>query len=98
MVIFFEIIKAIFFGLTILVWVFYLRWKYLWLADGQTQQLQQLLMPWYMVFCGIMLGYMIAHVWAWTLQNEEDKKKIYIKSFIIGIGLWLCLALVYIFV
>lgn len=56
-------------------------------------------MPGYLVFCGLMLGYLTAHIWN---ANSEDSEKhpnnaIAIRSFIIGIGAGFILAIVYIF-
>lgn len=98
MAIFYEIIKAVFFALTIAVGVFRLRGDVLWLSDPLTQQLQTYIMPGYLLLCGVMLGYLIAHIWAGTQETEEASTKIYTKSFLIGIVLGIILSVVYMYV
>jgi len=55
-------------------------------------------MPGYLLFCGLMVGYLFAHIrggnddeMSWTVVM----KKIYVKSFIVGIIVWLVLAIAY---
>lgn len=98
MAIFYEVIKAVFFAFTVAIGVFHLRWDVLWISDPLTEQLQTYIMPWYMLFCGIMLWYLIAHIRAGTKETEEWTTSVYIKSFLIGIILWIILAVVYMYI
>lgn len=71
------------------------------LFDAEIENLLKLtLVPWYLICCGLIIGYLIATLWAGrpTYQDFDNKEKIAIKSFIIGIVLWLVFAFVYIFV
>lgn len=97
MSVFYDIIKAIFFIQTVIVGIFYLRGKFLGIADPTSQMLQSYLMPGYMLFCGIMLGYLIAHIWSGTHTDKDAITGIYIKSFIIGIILGLGLSFAYMY-
>lgn len=93
----YEIIKGVFFALTLVVGLFYLRWAFF--LEGEVyNQAQQLLMPWYMLFCGLMMGYLIAHVWIANREKDMPTTGVYIKSFMIGIILGLGLSLSYMFV
>ncbi len=59
--------------------------------------IKEVLLPGYLIFCGIMIGYIIAAIWKnkssgdFTLLQEN----IFKKSFIIGIIIGLILALSY---
>jgi len=97
MAIFFEVLKGIFFFLTLLVALFFLRWDVI-LSKEYYFVVKQIIMPWYLLFCGLMLGYVISHIWTGNKDEVEQKNKIYVKSFIIGIVIGLVLALTYVFV
>lgn len=61
--------------------------------------LKEVLMPGYLVFCGIMVGYLIAVIWQWKTPWSGEliiKESIFKKSFIIGIGVGLILAVCYV--
>lgn len=60
-----------------------------------------ILMPGYLVFCGIMIGYLIALIWAGKDTEAlatQVKEQILKKSFIIGVVIGLILAMSYIFI
>ena len=96
MVIFYDVLKFIFLFLTIFVGIFYLRGEYLF--QGQFySSVFQILMPGYLLFAGLMVGYLVANIWEHNKTTEVDTKSIYIKSFIIGIVLGLILAFLYMF-
>jgi hypothetical protein len=48
--------------------------------------IKTILVPGYLVFCGLMIGYLISTLWNGRLQykDDTDKEKIAIKSFVIG--------------
>lgn len=52
-------------------------------------------MPGYLIVTGLMVWNLVAHIWS---KREFDENKVYSKSFIIGIILWVILALVYMFI
>lgn len=95
MAFFLEICKWIFFFITTVLWLFFLRWK-----DIVNLQsfvvIKEILMPGYLVFCGIMLWYILARINIWYNENHNDEAKIYTKYFLIWIGLWIVLAIIYI--
>lgn len=55
-------------------------------------------MPGYLIFCGMMFGYIIARLRLGYEEEHPQKAKIYIKSFIIGISMGILLAVLYIFI
>ena len=57
---------------------------------------RDILLPGYMIFSWIMLGYILAHI---QIGYEEDKSqatKIYTKFFLIGVWIGLLLGIIYI--
>lgn len=63
--------------------------------------LKLIFMPGYLLFCGIMIGYLIALIWSakdTSATSDVIKEKILKKSFIIGIVVGLILAMSYIFI
>lgn len=96
MKIFFEAIKWIFFFLSIAVGIFFLRWDILFNADSY-EIIKQVIMPWYLLFTGIIIGYII-------YQFKDNKKTIFessenkrlIKTFLVGTGIGIILAILYI--
>lgn len=97
MSVFFEFIKWIFFFLTIVVGLFFLRGTIL-IAPEYYMIVKQLLMPGYLVFCGMMFGYIIARLRLGYEEEHPQKTKIYVRSFIIGISFGVLLAVFYIFI
>lgn len=94
---FFEFIKWIFFFLTIVVGLFFLRGAIL-IYPAYYPIVKQLLLPGYLIFCGMMFGYIIARLWLGYEEEHPQKTKIYIRSFIIGISIGIFLAVMYIFI
>lgn len=97
MTIFFEFIKGIFFFLTIVVGLFFLRGSII-VGPEYYAVVKEILMPGYLVFCGMMFGYIIARLRLGYDEEHPQKTKIYIRSFIIGITIWILLAVMYIFI
>ena len=97
--IFFKILRGFFLFLTIVIGVVYLRGDLLFSAQN-FQLIKTILVPGYLVFCGLIIGYLIATLWAGREQYQDfdDKEKIAIKSFIIGIVVGILLAVIYLFV
>ena len=94
---FFEIIKGIFFFLTVVVGLFLLRGSVIFGPEYQLL-IKQILMPGYLVFCGTMFGYIIARIQLGYDDEHPHKNKIYVRSFIIGIIIGMVLAITYMFI
>lgn len=93
----FEILKVVFFFFTMLVGLFFVRWDII-IAAEYYQITKQFLMPAYLVFCGIMFGYILFRVTLWYDEENPNKHKIQIRSYIIGISVGVILAVLYILV
>lgn len=93
----FEILKVVFFFFSILIWLFYVRWNLI-ISPEYYQIVKQLLMPGYLVFCGIMFGYIVFRVTLWYDEDSPNRHKIQIRSYIIGISIGVILAVLYILV
>lgn len=92
---FYAIVKILYYIITVFVGVFFLRGELLFNEYYTT--ILEYIIPWYLVLCGIMFGYIVSKLW---LLNEDDVTKhnsILLKSFVIGIILWVWLSLSYIF-
>jgi hypothetical protein len=53
-------------------------------------------MPGYLIFCGIMLGYVLARINIWYNEHHDDETKVYTKYFLIWTSIWIVLAILYI--
>ncbi|HMT00933.1 MAG TPA: hypothetical protein PKD96_00355 [Candidatus Absconditabacterales bacterium] len=103
MAIFFEILKGLFFLSSVVIAVFYLNGGQILTVFGVQSEvyemLKVLMMPGYLILCGLMLGYIIAHLRIVQQDDDEQPRQgIYVKSFIIGIFLGIVLALISLFV
>lgn len=85
----YRIIKAIYFVLTIGVGIFFMRWKNVFPDLYDT--IVTYIMPWYVVLCGLMIGYLVAHIRISMEMDDSRIQTIYLQSFIIGIILWAAL-------
>lgn len=100
MSILFQVLRWAFYFMTFLLGSFLLRGELLLGADIFSK-VKIVFMPGYLLFCGVMVGYVIALIWsgkdttAWADQLKEEILK---KSFIIGIVVGLILAMSYIFI
>ncbi|MFA7717407.1 MAG: hypothetical protein WC875_01725 [Candidatus Absconditabacterales bacterium] len=97
MAIFFEVIKGIFFFLTIMVGLFFLRGSIL-ISPEYYTIVKQLLIPGYLVFCGMMFGYIMSRLRLGYDEDHPQKMKIYVRSFITGVIIGIVLAVIYIFI
>lgn len=93
----FEVLKWLFFFVTIIVSLFFLRWDVV-LSEQYFFVVKQILIPWYLLLCWNMFGYIIANIRSWNDSENQQRKKIYTKSFIIWIVIWTVLACSYIFI
>jgi hypothetical protein len=97
--IFFKVLRGFFLFLTIVVGVIYLRGDLLFSPSNFTL-IKTILIPGYLIFCGLIIGYLIATLRAGRSEYEDfdNKEKIAIKSFIIGITSGVILAILYLFI
>jgi len=56
---------------------------------------KQILMPGYLLFSGLMIGYIIAHLWSGNDDENPKRDKIFVNSFLIGLGIGIFLAITY---
>lgn len=96
MIIFYELIKIIFLLLTVLIAIFFLRGNYI-LPDKTFTFVGEILLPLYLLLCGIMIGYLIAQIMLAKGDEQTLPSRIYVKSFTIGIIIGIIGALLYIF-
>lgn len=95
----FEVIKWFYFLMSIFVWIFFLRWSYIF-SESVFKTLWYLLMPFYLILSWLIVGYIIASVMKINVpsNNHDQLNAIYIKSFLIWIIIWCIASLVYIYV
>lgn len=70
------------------------------LFDENTFELiKTILVPGYLVFCGLMLWYLIATFWVGNEKYKEEmnKERIATRSFLIWLICWIVFALTYVF-
>lgn len=93
MQIFYEVMKWFFFFATLVVGIVFLRGELIrWSTQYAT--IKSIIIPWYLVFCGIIIGYIIAYMLG---SNPETMHKRYVTSFVIGISIGIVLAIGYMF-
>ena len=68
------------------------------LFEWNFELIKSIVVPGYLVFCGLMLWYLIATFWVGREKYKEeiDKERIATRSFLIGSICWIVFALVYI--
>lgn len=88
----FQILRWFFYFFTVLVWLFFLRWD-LFFSEWVYSILKTCIMPLYFILIWLIIWSLISQI-----QDKWDSNpQIYTKWFIIGIIIWLILALTYIF-
>jgi len=93
----FEIIKWIFFFLTVVVGLFLLRGEVMFGPEYQ-DIIKNMLMPGYLLFCGTMFWYIVARIQLGYEDDHPHKNRIYVRSFIFGVLLGVLLAVIYMFI
>lgn len=96
MAVLFESIKWFFFMMTVVYAAILLKGELIFPADI-VDRIIQVLMPGYLVFCGVLLWYMISLILVKKSDTPLEQNKWYIRSFLIGSFLGICLALVSIY-
>ena len=92
----FKVLRWFFYFFTVVTGIVYLRGEVLF--EWNFDLIKKIVVPGYLVFCGLMMGYLIATFWVWREKYKEEinKERIATRSFLIGIALWIMFALVYI--
>ena len=94
----FKVLRWFFYFLTIVTWIVYMRGEVLF--EWNYELIKSIVIPWYLVFCGLMLGYLVATFWVGRekYKEEVDKERIATRSFLIWSVFWIIFALIYILV
>lgn len=98
MSILFQVLRGLFYFFTFLMGVLLVRGDIIFWTEI-FKVIKEIFMPWYLIFCGIMVGYLIALLWQGKTPWSGDlviKETIFKKSFIVGVGIGLVLAVCYI--
>ena len=86
--------------MTVIMGIFLVRGNIIFGAE-LFKVLKEVLMPGYLVFCGIMFGYLIAVIWQGKLPNSTEvistRENIFKKFFLIFVYLGVVLAVCYVF-
>ena len=92
----FKVLRWFFYFFTVVTGIVYLRGEVLF--EWNFDLIKKIVVPGYLVFCWLMMGYLIATLWVWREKYKEEinKERIATRSFLIGIVLWIMFALVYI--
>ena len=93
---FFKVLRWFFFFLTIVTGIVYMRGEVLF--EKNFELIKLIVVPGYLVFCGLMTWYLIAtfRVWREKYKEEINKERIATRSFLIGSILGIAFALTYI--
>ena len=94
----FKVLRWFFYFFTIVAGVVYMRGEVLF--EWNFELIKSIVIPWYLVFCGLMLWYLVATFWVGREKYKEeiDKERIATRSFLIWSVFWIVFALVYILV
>jgi hypothetical protein len=94
----FKVLRWFFYFFTIVAGVVYMRGEVLF--EWNFELIKSIVIPWYLVFCGLMLWYLVATFWVGREKYKEeiDKERIATRSFLIWSVFWIIFALIYILV
>ena len=94
----FKVLRWFFYFFTIVTGIIYMRGEVLF--EGNYELIKSIVVPGYLVFCGLMLWYLIATFWVGREKYKEEinKERIATRSFLIWSVFWIVFALVYILV
>jgi hypothetical protein len=92
----FKVLRWFFYFFTIVTGIIYMRGEVLF--EGNYELIKSIVVPGYLVFCGLMLWYLIATFWVGREKYKEEinKERIATRSFIIGSICGIVFALTYI--
>jgi len=94
----FEVLKWVFFFVSIIMWIFFLRWNYIF-SDERFIIITKILMPGYLLLTGLVLWSLIASFIVIKNDYKEkfDIQKSMVKWYIIWVWIWIILSWIYIF-
>ena len=92
----FKVLRWFFYFLTIVTGIVYMRGEVLF--GSNVELIKSIVVPGYLVFCGLMLWYLIAVFWVGRekYKDDIDKERIATRSFLIGSVSWIVFSLIYI--
>lgn len=92
----FKVLRWFFYFFTIVMGVVYLRGEVLF--EENFELIKPIIIPGYLIFCGMMMWYLIATFWVGNERYKEEinKERIATRSFLIWIILWIVFALLYV--
>jgi hypothetical protein len=92
----FKVLRWFFYFLTIVTGIVYMRGEVLF--GWNFELIKSILIPGYLVFCGLMLWYLIATFWVGNerFKEEINKERIATRSFLIGSVCGIVFAIIYI--
>ncbi len=97
MVIFFEIIKFVFFAMSIAVGFLLLQGD-VYMSNQLIVVIKQIIIPGYLVLSGLMIGYIVTQLTMPAyIVDEKHEAKIHLKGFLIGLVMGFILAMIYVF-
>lgn len=91
----FEVLKAIFLALTILIWLFFLRGRIL-LWEDVFYIVRDIITPGYLLLVGLMFAYIFALMNEFRIEDQSQLSKFFVKYFVMGILLGIALAVSFI--
>jgi len=94
---YFDIIKFVFFILTMLVALFQLRIKWI-ISSDIVNKIWPFIMPIYLIILWIIIWYVIWYILQAKEETKEWKEKQYLNWFIIGWIIWIILSAIYYFI
>lgn len=92
MAIVYQVLKVVFILLSVALWLLYRKWAMLF-TTSTVSIIKQLVLPGYIVLCGVMIGYLLFRGWS----NEEHQEHTWLNTFLLWCGLGVIGALIYIF-
>lgn len=97
MAVFFEVIKFIFFAMSVAVGFLLIKGD-AYMSGELLTIVKWITIPWYLVMSGLMMGYIITQLTMPSyIVDTKHENKIYLKGFFIGLVMGLVLAMVYVF-
>lgn len=95
----FRVLRWFFYFFTVVIGIVYLE-RDVFFDERGFEITKTFIIPWYLVFCGLMLWYLIAtfRVGNEKYKEDVDKERIATRSFLIGSVFWIVFALAYILV
>jgi len=93
MQVYFDIVKAVFFFLTVLIMLYELKLKWI-LSSDLVGSIWPYVLPAYFVFLWLIIWYVIWYIVNLSKDNKNEEKN-YTIWFIVGIIIWVLFAFIY---